>query len=101
MNILKALKKERESGRIYITADGEIINLEKLVKLLNKEFCSGVAAGTVSDKVSFGAYVEEIKANMLTVDYIIEGVEEAISGYEGPGETNKESLEDEPFTESL
>ena len=101
MNILKALKKERESGRIYVTADGEVINHEKLMKLLNKEFCSGVAAGTISDKVSFGAYAEEIKAHMLTVDYIIEGVEGALSDYEGAGETDKESLEDEPFTESL
>ena len=81
MNILKVLKKERESGRIYVTPDGEVINIEKLMKLLNKEFCSGVAAGTVSNDVSFGAYVEYVKANMLTVDHVIEGVERTLSDY--------------------
>lgn len=81
MNILKALKKERESGRIYVTTDGEVVDLEKLMKLLNKEFCSGVAAGTVSNDVSFGTYAEYVKANMLTVDSIIEGVETTLSDY--------------------
>ena len=75
MNIVKMLKKQIEAGRTVVLENGNTVKPEDVNKPLMKEYLAGMKAGTIGDDVSFKDYCENNKQEQLTVQEIIDFIQ--------------------------
>lgn len=75
MNIVKMLKKQIEAGRTVVLENGSTVKPEDVNKPLMKDYLAGIKSGKIGADVSFKDYCENNKKEQLTVQEIIDFIE--------------------------
>lgn len=78
MNIIKLLKKQKESGKDIILADGNIISKNEINKARLKAYLAGVKDGSIAPTTSLDQYSKEAGDDFVTVDEMIKFIEEGL-----------------------
>lgn len=78
MNIVNMLKKQKEAGKNIVMANGAVVSEDNLKKETTKNYLAGLKAGEIASSVSLDEYMKENSAASVTVDDIIEIIEQGI-----------------------
>lgn len=72
MNIVKTLQKQIEDGNTIVKDNGDIVSLEKLQKVVLKEYNKDVKAGVINPmEKSFSEYFYDSVDEYLTVEEVL------------------------------
>lgn len=75
MNIVKVLKKQIQAGNTIMLANGDVVKPEEISKALLKSYIAGVKSGEIAADKSFADYQKEKNADQLTVQEVIDFIE--------------------------
>ena len=78
MNIVNMLKKQKEAGKNIVMSTGAVVSEDSIKKEATKNYLAGLKSGEISTSVSLDEYMKENAANCVTVDEVIEIIEQGI-----------------------
>lgn len=83
MNIVKQLEKQITDGNTIVKENGDIVSLEKLQKVVLKEYNKDVKAGVINPmEKSFSEYFYDSVEEYLTVEEVLSFIEDILENIE-------------------